>query len=224
MPYRIIVADSSPSVQRTVQLAFPEPEFRLYPFEDGLDLLKNAPAVQPDAVILSGSLAGRDGYEVGRILRGREDFKRVPLLFLKGTFEPLDTEKFLASDYDGVVQKPFDSEKLAAAVRELIEKKTSPSTLPEDPIWTGASGPGGSPMPLGDTAKPPRVSEETSPSSVPDSSHFGRTGFIDAGFRELVRKEVLATEREIEKRVRARVLAELKEWTAGEGRGTKETP
>jgi len=224
VPYRIILADPSPSVQRTVQMAFPEPEFRLFAFEDGLDLLRSVPEVRPDAVILSPSLAGRDGYEVGRILRGREEFKRVPLLFLKGSFEPLDPDKFLASDYDGVIQKPFDSEKLAASVRELIEKKTSPSTLPEDPVWTGTSSPEGSGGPAGDPPKLSREPEETSSLSPLGASHPGRTGLIDAGLRDLVRKEVLATEREIEKRVRARLLAELKERTAGEGRAPKDTP
>ncbi|TFG54899.1 MAG: response regulator, partial [Candidatus Aminicenantes bacterium] len=32
MPYRIIVADPSPSVQKTVQLVFAEPEYRVFVF------------------------------------------------------------------------------------------------------------------------------------------------------------------------------------------------
>jgi DNA-binding response OmpR family regulator len=132
--YRIIVADPSPSVQKTVQLAFPEPEFRLFPFEDGADLLDSIPGIRPDAVLLSLSLPGRDAFEVGRLLRSREDLRRVPLVFLRGTFEALDVSRLAAADYDGIFQKPFDSERLAAGVRELIEKKAWPSTLPEEPV------------------------------------------------------------------------------------------
>jgi DNA-binding response OmpR family regulator len=143
VPYRIIVADPSPSVQKTVQLAFPEPEFRLFPFEDGADLLESVAGVRPDAVLLSLSLPGRDAFEVGRLLRGREDFRRVPLLFLRGTFEAVDPLKTVP-DHDGIIQKPFDSERLAATVRELIEKKTWPTTLPEEPVLpkTPAAGNG----------------------------------------------------------------------------------
>jgi DNA-binding response OmpR family regulator len=133
VPYKIIVADVSVSVQRAVQLAFPEPEFRLFPVENGDELLGAAEAVRPDAVLVSTSLPGRDPLEVGRLLRLREDFRRVPLLFLKGTFDGLDAAKSVP-DNDGVFQKPFDSERLAAAVRDLIEARSVPATLPEDPV------------------------------------------------------------------------------------------
>ena len=86
--------------------------------------------------------------------------------------------------------KPFDSERLAAVVRELIARKTGPSSLPEEPVWSGeARGPGARPAsaPSSPAGEGPRV-------------------------REIVREEIVDMEREIEKRVRARVLADLKEW------------
>jgi CheY-like chemotaxis protein len=132
--YRIIVADPSPSVQKTVQLAFPEPEFRLFPFEAGADLLESIAGIRPDAILLSLSLPGRDAFEVGRLLRSREELRRVPLVFLRGTFEALDLSRIAAADCDGIFLKPFDSERLAATIRELIEKKTWPLTLPEEPV------------------------------------------------------------------------------------------
>ena len=142
MPYRIIVADPSPSVQKTVQLAFPEPEFRLFAFEDGVGLLDEIAGVHPDAVILSMSLPGRDVFEIGRLLRSRQDLRCVPLIFLRGTFEAPEAAKIAAADCDGIFQKPFDSERLAAAVRELIEKRTWPPTLPEQPVPFGGRPPG----------------------------------------------------------------------------------
>jgi DNA-binding response OmpR family regulator len=131
--YKLIVADASVSVQRTVQLAFPEPEFRLFHVEDGSDLLVAAEEIRPDAVLISMSLPGRDPLEVGRLLRVREDFRRVPLIFLKGTFDGPDPARTVP-DNDGVFQKPFDSERLAAAVRVLIETKSVPPTIPEEPV------------------------------------------------------------------------------------------
>jgi len=145
VPYKIIVADPSPSVQRTVQLAFPEPEFRLFPVEDGTALLEAAAEVRPDAVLLSLSLPGRDPGELGRLLRAREDLRRMTLVFFRGTFESQDVPSALP-DNDGVFQKPFDSERLAAAVRELIEARAVPLTLPEEPVlppgWTAGNGRG----------------------------------------------------------------------------------
>lgn len=191
MPYRIVCADPSPSVQKAVQLAFAEPEFRVTVFEDGASLLGAVADLRPDALLVSLTLPGRDGYEVGRILRSRKDLASVPLVGLRGTFEGVDSDRTPPAEYDEVLPKPFDSERLAAVVRELIARKTGPSSLPEEPLWPGereTAGPAAGPAP----AAPPGPSE--------------------AEVKAIVREEIGEMEREIEKRVRARVLADIKEW------------
>ena len=147
-------------------------------------------------------LPGRDPFEIGRLLRGRENLRRVPLLLLRGTFEAPDPSK-TAPDHDGIVQKPFDSERLAAAVRDLIERKTEPSTLPEEPIFPAADDP--------------------RPTSLPEGPGSpAAAGPTDSLLREWIRKEIHGVEKDVEKRVRARVLADVKEWMAGDGQGKKE--
>ena len=186
MPYRIVVADPSPSVQKAVQLVFAEPEFRLSLFEDGASLLEAAGDLRPDALVVSLTLPGRDGYEVGRVLRSHKELATIPLVGLKGTFESLDSDRSVPAEYDEVVLKPFDSERLAAVVRELIARKTGPVSLPEEPDWPADDDGAGA-------AAPP------SPASGPE-------------IKAIVRAEIVAMEREIEKRLRASVLAEIKEW------------
>jgi DNA-binding response OmpR family regulator len=193
VPYRIIVADPSPSVQKAAQLVFAEPEYRVFAFEDGAALLESVSGIRPDALLVSLSLPGRDGYEVGRTLRSIKELESVPLIGLKGTFECLDTDRNPPADYDEIVQKPFDSERLAAVVRELIARKTGPTSLPEEPLRPAAGGDPGTPEP------------EAPAKSVPASA-------ADRGLKEWVREEMVGMEREIEKRVRARVVADLKEW------------
>lgn len=187
MPYMIVLADPSPSVQRAAQLVFTEPEFRLTVFEDGASLVEAAADLRPDALVVSLTLPGRDGYEVGRVLRSRKELAAIPLVGLKGTFESMDAERPAPPEYDEVVLKPFDSERLAAVVRELIAWKTGPETLPEDPAWPSAE------VPAGKTGLPPASA------SGPE-------------IQAIVHEEIVGMEREIEKRVRASVLAELKEW------------
>ncbi len=212
MPYKIIVADSSVSVQKAVQLAFPEPEFRLFPFEDGTALLNSIGEVRPDAVLLSLTLPGRDPFEIGRLLRGREDLRRVPLLLLRGTFDAPDPSN-TTPDHDGIVQKPFDSERLAAVVRDLIEQKTEPSTLPEEPIFPAVGDPRPASLP-GEPGSPAAAGPEPSRPEGP--------GPTDSLLREWIRKEIHGVEKDVEKRVRARVLADVKEWMAGDGQDKKE--
>jgi DNA-binding response OmpR family regulator len=187
VPYKIIVADPSPSVQKAAQLVFAEPEYRVFTFDDGTSLLESVAGVGPDALIVSLTLPGRDGYDVARTLRSRKELATVPLIGLRGSFECIDSDRNAPSDYDEVLPKPFDSERLAAVVRELIARKTGPSSLPEEPIWPDeprASGPRG-----------PQAAALTGPD-----------------VKAIVHEEIVDMEREIEKRVRARVLADVKEW------------
>jgi DNA-binding response OmpR family regulator len=192
VPYTIVVAEPSPSAQKAVQLALPEAEFRVFVFEDGASLLESVTRLAPDALIVSLTLPGRDGYDVARTLRSRKELATVPLVGLRGAFETIDGEKTAPPDYDEVLPKPFGSERLLAVVRELIAKKMGPTHLPEEPVWPGAAGRPGSgptPSPAAKTAADPQT-----------------------GVREIVREEIGGMEKELEKRVRARVLADLKEW------------
>jgi DNA-binding response OmpR family regulator len=185
VPYKIIVADQSPSVRKAAPLVFAEPEFEVFVFADGASLLEAVDDIGPDALVVSLMLPGREGYDIPRTLRSRKELATVPLVGLRGTFECIDADRNAPADYDDVVPKPLDPERLVAAVRELIARKTGPTSLPEEPEWAvGPSGPGPEPAASG-----PEV-------------------------REIVREEIVDMEREIEKRVRARVLADLKEWVS----------
>lgn len=193
MPFKIVVADSGPSVQKAVQLAFPEPEFRLCLIEEGSRLLEEIAAFGPDTVLLSLSLPGTDAYAAARTLCRSEALRNVPLFLLKGTFEIVDREKAEGIPLEGVIQKPFDSEKLAATVRDAIDRKVSPQTMPEE--------------------IPP---EEPAVESPAAGAAFRRPGparpgsdALRAQVREVVREEILEMERELEKRIRARILADL---------------
>jgi DNA-binding response OmpR family regulator len=195
VPYKIIVADPSPSVQKAAQLALAEPEFRVFVFEDGASLLESVTGVGPDALVVSLTLPGREGYEVARTLRSRKQLATVPLIGLRGAFECIDSDRTVPPDYDEVVPKPFNSEHLAAVVRELIARKTGPSSLPEEPVWPGEAHIHG-----------------LAPHAAPAASVPPSTAGEGPRVREIVREEIIDMEREIEKRVRARVLADLKEW------------
>ena len=193
MPYRIIVADPSPSVQKAVQLAFPEPEFRLFFLEEGSRLVEAVAGLGPDTVFLSLSLPGTDAYAAARSLGRMEALRNVPLFFLKGTFELFDRDRAEGIPCEGVIQKPFDSERLAATVRDAIDRKVSPQTMPEE-------------LPLEEPAADPV--RGAAPRRRPVPGHPGGDA-LRAQVRELVREEVVEMERELEKRIRARILAEL---------------
>jgi CheY-like chemotaxis protein len=199
VPYKLVVADGSPAVQKVVQMAFPEPDFEIHSFEDGLQVMESLGRIRPDAVLLSLSLPSKDGYEIGRYLKSREEFKKAVLVLLRNTFEPLDGDKMRDFDCDGIVQKPFDSEKLAQTVREAIDKKKVPHSFPEESLIEEIPSTGVIPLFEEEEFAPPPAP------AAPDED-------IEGKIRRMLQAEILMMERELEKRVKASLRAELQEW------------
>jgi len=199
MPYKVILADASPSVQKVVQMAFSEPDFEVHTAEDGVQAIESLARIKPDAVLLSLALPSRDGYEVGRYLRSREDFRKAGLVLLKNAFEPVDGERLRGLDYDEIVQKPFDSEGLAQLVREIVDRKKTPHSFPEEALIEDVPAAGVLPLFKEEEFIPP-----ASPSPSGDE--------VEEKIRNMLRDEILSMERELEKRIKASLRAEFKEW------------
>jgi DNA-binding response OmpR family regulator len=190
MPYRVFIADSSPSALKALHLAFQGSQYALYTAEEGGEVIGLLQQVKPDAIVLAMSLPGMDGYELALQLRRMKEFERIPLILTRGAFEELDEDRLAELDYDEIVNKPFDSEELAHRIRTLISGTRDPESLPEEP------------EPVRTEDLPPDPAQAgLSP------EHAG-----DDQLRQQIRREVFEMERELEKRVAARVKAEIKAW------------
>jgi DNA-binding response OmpR family regulator len=132
MTYRLIVAENSVSVREIIKIAFPESEFSIRFFGNGDELIFELSNLKFDAVLLNAFIPGKDGYEIAKIIRDKDDFQSVPMIFLKGAFDVFDASKLSGLSYDGVFTEPFDSKGLVSYVRELIESRKDPATLPEE--------------------------------------------------------------------------------------------
>jgi DNA-binding response OmpR family regulator len=214
MAYKLIIAHDSPSIQKSIQMAFPASEFEVIVFKDGTETVKALSQLEPDAVLLSLSLPQKDGYEVGRFLKSREEFKQTPLFLLKGAFEPLDAERIIGLKYDEIVEEPFDSERLARVVRETIEGKRDPQTLPEEPLFDEIHITKNDIDPkhkkfARETHSPDlRQKQEKHPFVVSEELGSG----TEEKLRGIVKEEILEVVRELEKRLKTQVSVEIKEW------------
>ena len=132
MPYRIIVADHSFSIRKILEAAFSSSEFDVRFFENGEELASELGNLKFDAVLLNMFIPGKDGLEIAKLMREREQFHSVPMIFLKGAFDTFDSGKLSGLKYDGIYAEPFDSEALVCYVKELIENRKDPETLPEE--------------------------------------------------------------------------------------------
>jgi DNA-binding NtrC family response regulator len=173
--YNLIVAGASPALRKLCQSVFPEESFKLYLVESLEELNQLLDNLIPEALILSSSLLEvSDGLpQLQNKLSGSS---RIPVFLVGGSFEPLPKEYWQWIKPEKVFLKPFYSESLAQAVREAVEKRRIPDTLPEE-------------LPESLSTRTPSSLSYTSPSLMRE-------------IRLLIQQEVLEAERELEKRLR----------------------
>ena len=82
---------------------------------DGRVALSMLPAEKPDLILLDIMLPEVDGYEVCRIIRAWDEFKKTPIIMLTAKSDELDVVLGLELGADDYVIKPF-------SVRELLSR------------------------------------------------------------------------------------------------------
>jgi DNA-binding response OmpR family regulator len=187
MTKRIILADNSPAVKKILEMAFPGPDYEVKSCQTSEELWLELEARRPDALILSLSLPGDDVYELLAKINSRPELADLPLVLLKNAFEPVDEVRLASLVYSQLVTKPFDSEKVAGFIKKMLGEQ-EPESLPEEPEAELPASP---------------LRNRTPDSGLQD---------IHPAIRSFILEEIMALERELEKRITASLRNEFKSW------------
>jgi len=135
MPYRILLADDSLTIQKVIELTFSGTDFELKAVGNGDLALPLLDSFSPDIVLADCVMPGKTGYELCEEVKRLPGGRFVPVVLLTGTFEPFDKPRAEQAGADSVVTKPFDSQGLASLVRDLVNKaeEERAATPPEPP-------------------------------------------------------------------------------------------
>lgn len=129
MPYRILLADDSLTIQKVVELTFSEGDFELRAVGNGDAAMHAFEEFRPELVIADAVMPGLSGYEVCARVKASPGGEAVPVVILTGTFEPFDRAQAEKAGCDSIVTKPFDSHALATLVRDLVGKGRAKAAL-----------------------------------------------------------------------------------------------
>ncbi len=126
----ILVIDDDVDILRMLKLALTGNSFDVTMAASGLDGLRRAYEIHPDAIILDVMMPMHDGFEICRRLR---EMTEVPIIFLtaRGTVD--DIVRGLALGADDYVTKPFNEKelisRLVASLRRAANKDETPDIL-----------------------------------------------------------------------------------------------
>lgn len=135
MPYKLLLADDSVTIQRVIELTFADEDVSVTAVGDGQQAMDHILADRPDIVLADVGMPKRDGYEVAAFIKDDPALQHIPVLLLTGAFEPVDEERARAVRCNGVLAKPFEPQMLIGRVKELLKDVVPavPTSTPAEP-------------------------------------------------------------------------------------------
>ncbi len=131
MPYKLLLADDSVTIQRVIELTFAEEDVHVTAVSDGQQAIDLIQAARPDIVLADVGMPERDGYEVAAFIKNDPALAHIPVLLLTGAFEPIDEERAQRSPL-----RRRARETVRAAAADQPRQGTAPGRC-------GPRGPGG---------------------------------------------------------------------------------
>jgi len=113
----VLICDDEPSLRELIRISLDGP-YRFVEADDGEESLELARSVRPDVVILDMMMPRRSGLEVLAAIRQEEELADMSVIVL--TAQPATREQALRAGADIVMVKPFEPERIAAAVEDVL--------------------------------------------------------------------------------------------------------
>ena len=120
MAGKVLVVDDSLMVRQQVSRALTGAGFAVVEASDGADALaKLAEATDTALVVLDVNMPNMGGLQLLECLRGRDEFKALPVVMLTTEGQPRLMQQAKALGAKGWIIKPFKPDLLIAAVKKL---------------------------------------------------------------------------------------------------------
>jgi len=104
--------------------------FRVAQACDGLEAIKKAREVLPDAILMDLSLPVLDGWEATRRLKQDERTRHIPVVALSGYASLEHSDDAKSAGCDAFVVKPCVPEELIRQVKRILQAREIPSLVP----------------------------------------------------------------------------------------------
>lgn len=121
---RILYIEDEPDIQAVASLALEAiGGFTVRVCSSGAEALREAPAYQPDLILLDVMMPGMDGPNTLRALRELDTLRAVPVVFMTAKVQPSEVSHYLSLGACSVIAKPFDPMTLATQVQDIWSQR-----------------------------------------------------------------------------------------------------
>lgn len=121
----ILAVDDSKTIRQLISGILTEKGHNVDVAEDGVVAIELARKKQYDIVLSDVNMPNMGGISLLNKLRLKDQYKNIPILMITTEGDGYKKEKAKATGASGWLQKPFDPERLHAAVNNLLAKQAA---------------------------------------------------------------------------------------------------
>ena len=134
-PLKILIADADSKVVEAVSEYFSRAiGAHVFIAESGQAALTIISNVKPDVLLLEFMLPGMDGMALCKLLRGDEQTRHIPIIFLTTKDDVVDRVLGLESGASDYITKPFSLRELEARIKAVLRDRQAPQTGTRSPF------------------------------------------------------------------------------------------
>ncbi len=115
----ILTVDDSATIRMLLKASLTAQGFRIESANDGEHGLERMHEVKPDLLITDINMPKMDGFELIEAVRKTSEFKGTPILVLSTEFSDEKKTRAREAGATGWITKPFDADRLGAAIRRV---------------------------------------------------------------------------------------------------------
>ena len=120
MPKKILVADDSVVIQKSIGITFAQEDFQVTFVGNGEEAFQRAKDIKPDLILADTSMPKLAGAELCKKFRLEAEFRRTPILLLASAQETYSPGQLKACGANDFIQKPFESSVLIEKVKTQL--------------------------------------------------------------------------------------------------------
>lgn len=117
---KILLAEDETSLGLIIKESLESRDFEVHWYTDGNEAMMAAQKLQPDILVLDIMMPGKDGYDLAKTIRKKD--QRVPIIFLTAKSRTEDVVEGFESGGNDYLKKPFSMEELIVRINELLKR------------------------------------------------------------------------------------------------------
>ena len=123
---QILIVDDDDDMRKVTRQVLKGLGHQIHEADSGVEALKLARTLRPDLVILDVMMPGVDGYEICYLIKTAPELHHTRVILLTVRDKKVDISFGHGAFADAYLVKPFDSDKLLAAITKLDRGESGP--------------------------------------------------------------------------------------------------